>query len=386
MIMMGTKFKDITPFKDVYIHAIVRDKLGRKMSKSLGNGIDPIDTIQEHGADAFRFTLASGSGYNRTLNLDPERIGGYRNFINKIWNAFRFIQPFLESSSDEKLNISKLDHHERWIISELNSVIEYINKSFNEYRFDDTCNGIYHFVYEKFCSWFIELSKPILYGKDLEKKKNRVQVLKYTFREIVKSLHPITPFITEELWGELKNSDEDLLIIQQYPTFKKEYLFEQDQEKMNKFIDMVQVIRNLRANLNVKPKEKVNIQLFVNDSSLKSYFEDNKRFIFELSNVESIEVKLKINERPEKSVMGAAIDTEVFLILDKAINLEEQILRVKKELEKTMKEFNKVDKKVLNPKFINNAKPDVVEKVKKEHEELKEKIDSLEKNLSSISL
>lgn len=259
MMMMGQKFTKTVPFDKVYIHAIVRDKLGRKMSKSLNNGIDPLDMVAEYGADAFRFTLAAGSGYNRGLNLDPERIGGYRNFINKIWNAYRFISPHLDNTTNELPK--DLDHHERWIIGELNSVSKVMNESMEEFRYDDSCSAIYQFVYDKFCSWFIELSKTTLESNNAEEKIRRATVLKFVFRKIVALLHPMIPFITEELWSFLKEEDESLLIIQDYPEFDAKIDFSKDQEMMEKFMETVSAVRNLRASVNIKPKEQVDLSL-----------------------------------------------------------------------------------------------------------------------------
>jgi valyl-tRNA synthetase len=194
MMMATNTAEGKNPFKDTYIHAIVRDKNGVKMSKSLGNVVDPLDLIKETGCDAMRFTLAISSGYNRNINLDPEKIDGYRNFINKLWNAFRFIQPHLENANSAAVDFDGLHHHEKWILSELNNVTASVTKSFDEYRFDDACNTIYQFVYDKFCSWFIELSKGILSSENSSLKAQRANVLMYCYREIVKLLHPVTPY------------------------------------------------------------------------------------------------------------------------------------------------------------------------------------------------
>ncbi|EQC48328.1 valine--tRNA ligase, partial [Bacteriovorax sp. BSW11_IV] len=291
MMMMSYKMVDQKPFDKVYIHAIVRDKLGRKMSKSLGNGIDPIDMVNQYGADAFRFTLAAGSGYNRNINLDPDRIAGFRNFINKIWNAFRFIYPSLDLAKAELP--TDLDHHERWILSELNTVTKVMNESIEEFRYDDACSGIYAFVYDKLCSWFIEVSKNILNGDDEAKKANRATVLRYCFRQIVALLHPITPFITEELWQYLKNDGEDLLIQVDYPEFSEKLVFEKDQDDMNKFIEVVTGIRNLRASMNIKPKEEVTVNLFTDDENLSKYFNAETQGFKDLAKLSTLSIDKK---------------------------------------------------------------------------------------------
>ena len=249
MMMMGMKITGKAPFKDVYIHALVRDKQGRKMSKSLGNGIDPLDMVKQYGTDAVRFTLASNSGYNRDINLDPERIEGYRNFVNKLWNAFRFIHPYLDKANDTLPVKSEWHLHDKWILAELNTVAKSMNDSLDVYRFDDACSEIYQFVYEKFCSWYIELSKNILYGNDEKAKIIRATMLKFCFRKIVTLLHPIVPFITEEIWGHLEN-EKTLLINQDYVEFDPSLENAEVQEMMNKFIDVTTGIRNIRSAVN----------------------------------------------------------------------------------------------------------------------------------------
>jgi valyl-tRNA synthetase len=383
MMMMSNKLTGQNPFKDIYIHAIVRDKQGRKMSKSLNNGIDPLDMVDQYGADAFRFTLAAGSGYNRGLNLDPERIAGYRNFINKIWNAFRFISPFLEKASGELPN--ELDNQEKWILSELNTICKEMNSSMEEYRYDDSCAAIYSFVYDKFCSWFIELSKNILHGDDAKKIETRASVLKYCFREIVALLHPFTPFITEELWTHLKNKEDDLLIIQDYPEYKEELSFTEDQEMMNKFIEVITSIRNLRSSVNLKPKEEISVKLFTDDDSLKSFYLKTEKGFSDLARVTNLEVLEKSQDRPKQSIAKATSHTEVFIPLTGVIDLEEQIAKLNKDKEKALKTLEKLDKKLSNPKFMDNAKPEVLEKVKGEHLEITEKIKSIDNSIKNFS-
>ena len=382
MMMMSLKVTGKKPFSDIYIHALVRDKLGRKMSKSLGNGLDPLETVEEYGADAFRFTLAAGSGYNRGLNLDPERIGGYRNFINKIWNAFRFISPFLEKG--ESTLPKDLDKQEKWILSELNEVTKVMNDSMEEYRFDDSCSAIYSFVYDKFCSWFIELSKNILHGDDEAAMIRRASVLKYSFRQIVTLLHPITPFITEELWSHLKESKEDLLIIQDYPEYDTDLDFSNDQEMMNKFIEVITSLRNLRSSLNLKPKEEISASLFTDQKELLEFFKSTEKGFEDLARVKSLTVQTKDLTRPTKSVMKATTHTEVFIPLDGSIDLTEQIKKLEKDLGKTEKEIEKLDKKLSNEKFISNAKDEVIAKVKEEYSDLTEKKNSIVENLDNF--
>jgi len=378
MMMMGLKETNKVPFEKVYIHAIVRDKQGRKMSKSLGNGIDPLEMIDTYGTDALRFTLAAGSGYNRNLNLDPQRIEGFRNFINKIWNAFRFIEPFLEQGS---LLPPMISHHEKWILNELNEVTKIVNESIEEFRFDDATSAIYSFTYEKFCSYFIELSKPILYGENLAEKHQRAKVLKYCFRKLMALLHPFSPFITEELWTYLKEESEDLLIATPFPEYDPAFDFKEESEKMNKFIETIAGIRALRSEVNLPPKELVDVHLFLDDKELKDYFKKSLPSFVELARLKNLHLESKNDERPKKSAINATTFAEIFLPLEGHIDINEQIKRLQKDLDKTEKDYEKVRVKLENAKFMASAPAEIIEEVKSKSESFKSKIDSLKRNL-----
>lgn len=384
MMMMSLQTQNKVPFEKTYIHAIVRDKLGRKMSKSLGNGIDPFDMIAEYGTDAFRFSLASGAGHNRGINLDPERIGGHRNFINKVWNAYRFISPHLKKGSAVISDYSTLDHHERWILSELNTTTKNMTDSFEIFRYDDASSSVYSFVYDKYCSWFIELSKNILIGNNETKKMQRISVLKFVFKKMLALLHPITPFITEELWSFLKDPNEDLLIVQEYPEYNPDLEFRDDQDKMNKFIEVVTAIRNLRSSVNIKPKEEVNVELFTDDHEILNYFRDNLINFYELARAKNLSVGRKDLNRPNKSVMNILTHTDVFLPLEGVIDLKEQVARLEKELLKAQVDYKKCEAKMNNENFMQNAPENIREEVKTNERELREKIKSLKENLSQF--
>lgn len=383
MMMMNKKVTGKVPFKDVYIHAIVRDKQGRKMSKSLGNGIDPLDMVSQYGADAMRFTLAAGSGYNRDLNLDPERIEGYRNFVNKLWNAFRFVYPFLDKAQDELPVKSEWHLHDKWILAELNTVAKQMNEALDVYRFDDACSHIYQFVYDKFCSWYIELSKNILYGEDEKQKIIRATMLKYCFRKIVTLLHPVVPFITEEIWSYLSEA-EDLLISQEYVEFDPTLENEEVQILMNKFIDVTSGIRNIRSQVNLKPKDEIDTKLFTDDKKLAKFIYDSRHFLKDLANVKSGTIRSKNAERPRKSASLATVHTEIFIPLEGLIDINEQVNRIKKDMEKTQSDYKKVEAKLNNSNFMQNAPEEVVVEVREKGKAFQEKLASLNEILNSF--
>jgi valyl-tRNA synthetase len=359
MMMMCTKMSKKVPFSDVYIHAIVRDKQGRKMSKSLGNGIDPIELVEQYGCDAVRFTLAAGSGYNRNLNLDPARIEGYRNFMNKIWNAFRFISPFL-NEKEETLNLKSLSVQEKWILSELNVTITQVNASMDEYRFDDSCSVIYSFVYDKLCSWFIELSKNILYGEKSVARTQRINVLRTCFRQILKLLHPISPYLSEELWSQFNRT---LLINEEFPAPNKNWKFSFDQSQMNKFIDIVSALRNLKISLQLSPKEKITANFFTDDAKLAKFLFDNKLELKKLVNIYHGTIEKKVATKPNKAIMAATTHCEIYVPAEKLIDIPKEINRLKSQLEKIQDELSKNQAKLNNQQFISRAPQHVVDEV-----------------------
>ena len=384
MMMMSLKFFDTVPFHHIYIHAIVRDKLGRKMSKSLNNGIDPIEMVEIYGSDAFRFTLASGSGYNRGLNLDPKRIDGYRNFINKIWNAFRFIHPTLKETNSQLPPLKNLSHHEKWILSELNETIRIINEKIEEYRYDEACSAIYSFVYDKFCSWFIEISKESLKIQS-PSKKQRTTILKYTFGKIMALLHPFTPFITEELWSYLKNSDDDLLIVQKYPEYSEQLSFPQDQLNMKKFIEIITAIRNLKADFNIRPKEMIDITISTDEKQTAQYLQKYEKLLTFLTHGKTLALFSQRNiKRPLPSLFKATSHSDIFISLQ-GIDLSEQKKRLERERHKIEKELAKYEKKLSNEKFIDRAPQKIILQVKSDAKELKAKINSINESLNALT-
>lgn len=387
MMMFSLKFTGKVPFDDIYIHALVRDKQGRKLSKTLGNGVDPLEIVRDYGADAVRFMLASGSGYNRNLNFDLEKTTGYRNFINKIWNAFRFIAPFIEGNTQDSpdLNQLPLDHHEKWIVSELNNTTEIVNHNMEIYRFDNSCSAIYSFVYEKYCSWFVELSKPILYGSDEGLKAQRIVVLNSVLKSMLALLHPFSPYITEEIWSYVKSKNDALLIDTEYPEYSTDLVFSNDTDNMNKFCETVTAIRGLRISINLKPKDEINLLILIDDEILKSYFMAQTDNFSTMAKVKALTIAGRDNARPDKSVMCATTFAEIYIPLDGTVDLTEQIAKLNRDLAKTIKEYDKYNNKLSNEKFMSHAKAEVVAEVKVNQQELAQKVKSIRDSIDRLS-
>jgi valyl-tRNA synthetase len=253
-----------------------------------------------------------------------------------------------------------------------------MNEAMDIYRYDDACAEIYAFTYDKYCSWYIELSKNIFLNGSEEEIVQRATVLKYVLKKMLALLHPFTPFITEEIWEQVKNKNEDLLIIQNYPEFDQDIEFKKDQDEMNKFIDTIVGIRNLRQGVNLKPKDEVSVELFTDDKALQSYYNDNKENFDRLAKVGNLVINSKTTERPKKSVTNASSHTEVYLKLEGLIDLNEQIKRIEKELTKAKMDYENILKRLSNQNFISNAPEAVVLELKGKEVEHKEKITSLE--------
>ncbi len=383
MMMSSLSITNQVPFKHTYIHGIVRDKQGRKMSKSLGNGIDPLETIDQYGCDAVRFTLAAGAGYNRGLNLDPAKIEGYRNFVNKLWNAFRFLSPHLKNTDSNQIeNITSLNSEEKWILEELNQVIEQVSHSIEDYRFDDASSALYRFIYDQYCSWFIELSKPILFSDDDKAKGQRLQVLTLVLKDILKLIHPITPFVSEEIYSHL--SKNQMLISEKYPEVRAEFNFPDDRFKMNQLIEMVTQIRNLRASLNLKPKDEIKAQFFTDNQEVAQFFYQQKIALKDLAGIVAATISSKASKRPGKSSAVATDQVEAYVQLEGLIDLKKEQERLQKKIDHLLKEQQKFQAKLDNPKFSENAPEEVINEVKEKLNHSTLKINSLKAALNNL--
>jgi valyl-tRNA synthetase len=303
--------------------------------------------------------------------------------VNKLWNAFRFIHPYLEKARNELPIKSEWHLHDKWILAELNSVAKSMNESLDLYRYDDACSEIYQFVYDKFCSWYIELSKNILNGTDEKAKIIRATMLKFCFKKIVNLLHPITPFITEEIWGYLEE-EKSLLITQDYVEFDAALENAEVQEMMNKFIDVTTGIRNIRSSVNLKPKDEIDVKIFTDDSRLAKFVYESRHFLKDLANVKSGTIRSKSAEKPKKSASLATNHAEIFIPLEGLIDINEQINRIKKDMEKTQADYKKVESKLSNVNFMANAPEEVRVEVTEKAKLFQDKLASLGEILQSF--
>ncbi|MCX7988747.1 MAG: valine--tRNA ligase [Thermodesulfovibrio sp.] len=382
MIMMGMKFMKDVPFRDVYIHALVRDSKGQKMSKSKGNVIDPLLMIDKYGADAFRFTLAAFAAQGRDIKFSEERVEGYRHFINKIWNAMKFIMSFVHLRTKEEITVEEVSSlKDKWILSKLHDTIYETNRALEAYRFNDAAGAVYQFLWHEFCDWDIELSKVILYSEE-EDKNDTVNCLFFIFENILKLLHPFMPYVTEEIWLNILKKNESIMI-SSYPTHTLISKDEEAVEKMGYVIDAISGIRSIRGELNISPS--VNLEVFIKTltTQAKDILNQADKFILKLARLSRLKIANDI-VRQKGSAISVKRDFEIYIPVKDMIDIEQEKRRLIKELQKTEQDINFLHKKLMNEDFIKNAPKDVVEKDKTRYEELLTRSDKIKENLKVL--
>ncbi|TCS79041.1 valine--tRNA ligase [Tepidibacillus fermentans] len=380
MIFTALEFTGEIPFKEVYIHGLVRDSEGRKMSKSLGNGIDPIEVIDQYGADALRFMISTGSTPGQDLRFHFERVEAARNFANKIWNASRFTIMNLGDFKVEDMDLSgSLTTADQWILHRLNETIKDVTRLLEQYDFGEAGRILTHFIWDEFCDWYIELSKLSLYGDDETAKKTTKSVLTYVLDHTLRLLHPYMPFITEEIWQHLPHEGESISIAQ-WPEYRDEFVNEQAAKEMTLLMEVIRSVRNIRAEVNA-PLSKT-IQLMIKPSNEENQLVLNKgiRYIERFCNPERLEISTTI-QPPEKAMSAVVTGAEIYLPLAGLIDIEQEMKRLEKELETLNYEVERVQKKLSNQGFVSKAPADVVAK---EREKEKDYLDKREKVLARI--
>ncbi len=385
MIMMGKKFLGKAPFSDVYIHALIRDAQGQKMSKSKGNVIDPLVMIDKYGTDAFRFTLAVLAAQGRDIKLAEERIAGYRNFCNKLWNLARFT---LMNLGEEDIDLSieaPLNMADKWIMTRRSVCINEVKGALDEYKFDEAGRALYRFVWHELCDWYVELIKLDLRGEHgPERKAASVHVLLTVFTDILKMLHPFMPFITEELYSYLPGAGKSIMATE-FPSAGRQYAEASDMEAV---MDVIRVIRNIRVELNLAQDAKTDCICFANDGHLREVLEKSEEYIRLLAKVKEFEVR-ESSERPGNAASGIASGdnektVEVFIPLAGLIDYDAEEKKLRKELDKVVVEFEGVEKRLSSEAFVGKAPADVVEKERARLAGLQEKKAKLEEGIERI--
>jgi valyl-tRNA synthetase len=387
MIMMGLKFMGDVPFRDVYIHALIRDEHGQKMSKSKGNVIDPLVLMDTYGTDAFRFTLTVLAAQGRDIVMSEKRIEGYRSFCNKIWNAARFILMNLgDDFKMKELKISSLETFDRWILSKMNFAVSEVEKGFLEYKFNDSAQAMYTFVWHEFCDWYIELVKTRMYSKEessAESAETAKQVLFYILRNALKLLHPVMPFITEEIWSKIKNADEPMIMVSFWPEINPAFDFKTEAAETEIFKEIIYKIRNIRGEMNIPPDKKAKAVFKTASASIVSIIKREDANIKSLARVE--EIVIDENFVPDKNDACAVIsDLEIYLPLKGLIDTDKEKARLSKEIEKVEADLVRVNSKLNNETFIGKAPAEIIEKEKSKKVEMEEILLKLKDSLGKL--
>ncbi len=385
MIMMGLKLMGDVPFRDVYIHALVRDEQGQKMSKSKGNVIDPLEVMGEYGTDAFRFTLAAMAAMGRDIKLAEERIAGYQNFVNKLWNAARFVLMNLNNGrrneSSGALAAGAANLADRWIRSRLARTIGDARSAVEAYRFNDYAHTLYQFVWHEFCDWYIEMSKLSLNGTvGGEAQKTRLMLLE-VLEQIVLLLHPIMPFVTEEIWQKL-GDDRKSIMLQRYPRDQAAWIDAEAEKQVNLLMGSVRAIRNLRAEMNCAPGKEVNVILRGPEEDV-AHLRSQEAYLRTLARVGSVSYTTS-GDRPKGAATSVVGALEIYVPLGDMINVTEEQARLSKEVKKVEEELSHVQKKLSNNNFVSKAKEEVVQKERDKAKEYGDKIRALNRSLERL--
>ena len=358
MIMSGFEFMGEAPFKDVYFTSILRDEQGRKFSKSLGNSPDPIGLFNKYGTDATRFSVMLMSPQGSDVYFSESGLEIGRNFMSKIWNASRFIMLNHDENFNDSLNKDKLAFQDEWILSELDKTIKKVNAYYDSYQFNEAIKVIYEFTWSEFCDWYIELAKINFQSDDQTIRNNTYILSKDVLKKILLLLHPVSPFITEEIWSYLKSKSDNDIIISEWPQLNEESIVD-DSETMSTLKEIVTSVRTIRSELNILPSKKIDVLISVNNADDKKLFEDLKDTITSLSKIDNLEIDLNI-KKPKKSAVGICKKCVAYVPLGDLVDTDSEIKRLTKRLNEVKDFINAIEKKLKNKSFIDKAPENIV--------------------------
>lgn len=368
------------PFKDVYLTGLVKDSQGRKMSKSLGNGIDPIEVIDQYGADALRFALITGNTPGNDSRFYMEKVEANRNFCNKLWNASRFV--FMNVEDDVKnIDDVELQIEDKWIISSLNNVIDEVSTNLNKYEIGIAAEKIYDFTWNVFCDWYIELVKPRLYGDDSNLKESAISVLIYTLTNVIKLLHPFMPYITEEIYSYLPNKN-DMLINETWPKYSETKSYKNEEQIIDKLVESVISIRNSRQEMNIAPKKQSDVYILTSDKILEEDFKQLESLFRSSVSINEYKVNEDISE--DNNIVIVKDSYKIIIPLNDLIDYSKELERLEKELNTAKSELKRAESKLKNEGFLKGAPEALVEKEKEKVEKYSHLIDDINNSISSI--
>ena len=380
MIFSALEHTGKAPFEHVFIHGLVRDSQGRKMSKSLGNGIDPLEIVEKYGADALRFTLATGNAPGNDMRFYIERVEASRNFANKIWNASRFTLMNLDITENKLPEVSELQLEDRWILSKYNRVVKEVTDNLDRFELGIAVSKLYDFIWDSFCDWYIELVKPRLFDKENPTGKTAQYVLTYVLSHTMQLLHPFMPFITEEIWQHLPHEGESI-VISSFPTYEDRLNFEEEEKQMEVIMSAISAVRNRRAEMNVPPSKKANMFIVTQDAEL---FRKGAAFFEKLASASHVSIQADKNGI-DKNAVGVVVEkAEIYLPLEELVDMKAEKERLEKEKKRLESEIKRVEGKLGNPGFVSKAPEKVIAEEREKGEKYRAMLEKVAESLSAM--
>lgn len=383
MIFQSLEFTGKQPFNDVLIHGLIRDSEGRKMSKSLGNGVDPMEVIDQYGADSLRWFLLTGSTPGNDLRFYWEKIESTWNFANKIWNASRFALMNMDGMKFEDIDLSgEKTLADKWILTRLNDTVDQVTRLVDKYEFGEAGRYLYNFIWEEFCNWYIEMAKLTLYGEDEAAKATTRSVLAHTLDSIMRLMHPFMPFLTEEIWQHLPH-EGDSIVRASYPTRRDDLHFADSVPAFEAVMNVIRSVRNIRSEVNAPMSKPIQLFISTSDEATQGYLSANEATIGKFTNATELEIGRGLTA-PDKSMSAIMTGAELFIPLADLINFEEEIARLEKEVAKYEKEVERVQKKLGNPGFTGKAPAHVIDEEKAKEKDYLDKRDAVRARLEEL--
>ncbi len=381
MVFSGMENMHEVPFHDVLIHGLIRDDQGRKFSKSLGNGIDPLEVIANYGADPLRLMLITGNAPGNDMRFYWERLDNCRNFCNKIWNASRFVMMNMDEKQETKLLM--LTSADKWILSKVNTLAKDVSENLEHYELGLAAQKIYDFLWDEFCDWYIEMVKPRLYNKDDSTREAALWTLKTVLINALKMLHPFMPYITEELFQHIQDEEESIMI-SDWPVYKEEWNYKENEEEIDTIKEAVRNIRNIRAEMNVAPSKKVQVFVVSDKEEVRAIFEHSKVFFKTLGHASEVTVQADKAGIGEDAVSVVTSNATIYMPLAELVDIEKEVERLTKEKEKMLKEIERVEKKLANQGFVSKAPQKVIDEEKAKEEKYKATLAQVEERLAQL--